>query len=215
LRIPVRALTLAGFREWATSPDFPEQCRATFVDEEIILDMSNEDPETHVVIKGVITIALGTLNRELDLGRFYPDGVLISNEAAGVSNNSDASLLLWESLEQGRVRLVPRPHKKERFKEIEGTPDWVLEVLSDSSVEKDTELLRRAYHRAGIREYWLIDVRGEEIVFQILIWRKKGYVPAPNRDGWQRSQVFGREFRLVRKRTRLDLWDYALEVRAD
>jgi Uma2 family endonuclease len=214
VRIPLSALTLAGFREWATSADFPENCRAAFIGEEIFLDMSNEDPETHVIIKSVITITIGTLNRELDLGRFYSDGVLISNEAAGVSNNADASLLLWKSLEQNRVRLVPRPNQPGRFREIEGSPDWLLEVLSDSSVEKDTELLRRAYHRAGVREYWLIDVRGEEIVFQILLWRKKGFVAAPNQDGWQRSQIFGREFRLVRKRTRMNLWDYSLEVRS-
>jgi heat-inducible transcriptional repressor len=37
----------------------------------------------------------------------------------------------------------------------------VLEVVSPSSVVKDTEWLMSRYHEAGVREYWLIDARGE------------------------------------------------------
>jgi Uma2 family endonuclease len=113
------------------------------------------------------------------------------------------------------VRLVPRAGQTERYREIEGTPDWVLEVLSDSSVEKDTEKLRGAYHRAGIPEYWLVDARGEEVVFQILHWRKTGYAAARVRDGWQHSRVFGRSFRLERQRDDLGLWEYTLHVRPE
>jgi Uma2 family endonuclease len=36
--------------------------------------------------------------------------------------------------------------------ELEGTPDWVLEVVSQSSVAKDTKWLRESYHKAGIPE---------------------------------------------------------------
>jgi Uma2 family endonuclease len=90
----------------------------------------------------------------------------------------------------------------------------VLEVISDSSVVKDAELLRTAYHKAGVPEYWLIDARGESISFQILYHRKNGYAAAPVRDGWQRSRVFGRGFRLDRQRDALGLWEYTLHVQA-
>src|SRR5262249_26589734 len=96
--------------------------------------------------------------------------------------------------------------------ELEGTPDWVLEIVSDSSVEKDTQELRSAYHRARIPEYWLIDARGDEIVFLILLRRRKGYAAAAVRDGWQRSKVFGRGFRLERERDEFGLWEYTLHV---
>src|SRR5437763_16321654 len=43
-------------------------------------------------------------------------------------------------------------------------------------------------------------------------WRKSGYVAAPNKDGWQRSRVFGRSFKLNRKPARQGLWKYALLV---
>jgi Uma2 family endonuclease len=88
-----------------------------------------------------------------------------------------------------------------------------MEIVSNTSVRKDTRRLREAYHRAGIREYWLIDARGEEIHFQVLQHTPAGYVAAPGRGGWQRSAVFGRLFRLQRRRGRLRLWRYTLESR--
>ncbi len=89
----------------------------------------------------------------------------------------------------------------------------MLEIVSNSSVSKDKRKLRQAYHQAGIREYWLIDARGDELEFQILHWRKKGYLAAPRQDGWQRSQVFGRSFQLSRTRDRRGNWRYELAVR--
>jgi Uma2 family endonuclease len=215
LRIPTSAFTLAGFRAWATSDAFPEHVRAAFIDQEVYLDMTKEDPEAHVSPKGEITRVLLNLNREVKSGKFYADGLRVSNEAAGVSNDPDGTFVSWETLDSGRARLVPREGEQGRYTELEGTPDWLMEIVSDSSVQKDTERLRAAYHRAGVREYWLIDARGDDIAFQILSWRKTGYVAAPNRDGWQRSKVFGRSFRLVRERDRRGFWEYTLEVRSE
>jgi Uma2 family endonuclease len=215
LQVPETAHTLAGFRAWAAADDFPEGVRVTFLQGEILLDMSNEELETHVLVKAEITRVLMNLNRELKLGKIYADGALLSNEEADVSSNPDASFTSWQSIEQGRVRLVPREGHQGQFAELEGTPDWVLEVVSDSSVQKDMRRLRAAYHRAGIPEYWLVDARGQEIAFQILWRRKNGYATAPSHEGWQRSRVFGRNFRLVRERDRLDTWEYTLQVQAD
>ena len=208
--IPTRALTLDGFRDWATSEDFPQHIRAAFIDREVFIDMSNEEPQTHVGVKTEITRVLATLVRDLKMGKFYADGLLVSNEDASVSNNPDALFFTVESLRSGRVRLIAKKDEEDRYREIEGTPDWVLEVVSDGSVQKDTAKLREAYHRAGITEYWLIDARGEEIHFQILHHRKNGYAAASQRDGWQRSRVFGRSFRLDRQRDALGLWEYTL-----
>ncbi len=212
-RIPIRAFTLAGFREWAASDQFPEYIRAAFIGQEIFIEMSNEEPQTHVAVKTEITRVLATLVRDLKMGKFYGDGLLVSNEEASLSNNPDASFATFESFRSGRVRLVPRPDREDLYRDAEGTPDWVLEVISDSSVEKDTERLREAYHRAGIREYWLIDARGDDIAFQILYHSKDGYESAPNRGGWQESRVFSRSFRLERQRDALGLWEYTLHTR--
>lgn len=213
VRIPISASTLAGFRNWATSDEFPQHIRAAFIDQEIFIEMSNEEPQTQIAVKDEIGRVLLNLNREQKLGKFYGDGLLVSNEEVSVSNNPDASFATFESFRSGRVRLVPKADQVGRHREAEGTPDWVLEVISDSSVEKDTERLREAYHRAGIREYWLIDARGDDIAFEILYHSKDGYESAPIRGGWQESRVFGRSFRLERQRDPLGLWEYTLHTR--
>lgn len=215
LHVPASAHTFAGFRAWIQSDEFPEKLRATFLDQEIYLDMSQEELGAHVLVKDEVSGVVRALNKRLRLGFYFGDGAQISHPEAGVSNQPDATLLTRASIRAGRVRLIPKKDKKDRFIEIEGTPDWVMEVVSDSSVKKDTALLRAAYHRAGIPEYWLIDARGEAIQFQIYHWRPSGYVKAPGKDGWQRSRVFGREFRLIRTPEEFDLWEYTLEMRPD
>jgi Uma2 family endonuclease len=213
LRIPPSATKLDGFRRWVKSRDFPDKVRVTFLNGEICLDMSKEEIQTHALVKAEIGRGVMNLNRGTRLGQFYPDGVLITNEDAGVSNNPDGAFVTWETFEKGLVRLVPHEGRRGRFLEIEGIPDWILEIVSQSSVRKDTKDLRLAYHRARIPEYWLIDARGENISFQILQWRKSGYVSVGNRDGWQRSRVFERSFRLSRSVARMGLWEYTLEMR--
>lgn len=213
LLIPATVMTLAEFREWALSDEFPDNLRAAYLDGVVYLDMSNEELETHVKVKGEIFHALATLRDETEPGELYTDGVLISNEAANVSSNPDASFVSWESFDRGKVVRTPRKKKEGHYIELVGTPDWVLEVLSESSVQKDTKRLLKLYHRAAIPEYWLVDARAEDIVFTIDHWRKKSYVAAAVRDGWQKSLVFGREFRLTRRELRVGFWRYKLESR--
>jgi Uma2 family endonuclease len=215
LVIPAEAHTMAGFREWASADDFPERVRVTFLQGEIIVDMSNEDMEDHVNPKGEITSVLTVLCKNLKIGKVYPDGLLLTNPDAGISNNPDALFFSYSALEDRRVRPVPKKGREQKYRELEGTPDWVLEIVSDSSVKKDLVRLREAYHKAGIPEYWLVDARGDELSFQILLRRKDRYVAAANRDGWQRSKVFNRSFRLERVLDDYGLWDYTLHVRED
>jgi hypothetical protein len=211
--VPASAQTHAGFRAWVTSGGCPERVRCAFLAGEVILDLSNEELETQVAVKGEITCVLARLVRDQKLGKFYGDGVLFSNVQARMSNNPYAVFLSRNALQSGLVTFVPTKGAGHQPIELSGTPDWVLEVVSRSSVSKDTQRLRAAYHRAGIPEFWLIDARGEEIAFHVLHHRKSGYVTAPVKDGWQRSRVFGRWFRLERARDEFDLWEYTLYVR--
>jgi Uma2 family endonuclease len=137
----------------------------------------------------------------------------VTNVEANLSTEPDASFATWDSLGAGRVRLVPREGVHGQYLELEGTPDWVLEVVSKYSVRKDTRRLRERYHRAGIPEYWLIDARGDEVVFDLLVRAESDYVSEVGRGGWQTSPVFGRRFRLVRSRGPLELWQYTLQVK--
>jgi Uma2 family endonuclease len=212
--VPTDAQTLAGFRAWAKSQAFPERGRISFLDEEIVIDMSPEEIETHGKVKTEISYGLVHLNKKRKLGEFYADRALLTNVEANLSTEPDATFATWKRLQAGRVRLVPREDEQGQYLEVEGSPDWVLEIVSKGSVRKDTTRLREQYHQAGIREYWLIDARGEAIDFALLVWQEGGYVPAAtSRGGWQLSPVFGRRFRLTRRRNRVGRWEYTLQVK--
>jgi Uma2 family endonuclease len=213
VRVPARAMTLAGFRQWVTSDDFPEKLRASFINQEVVIDMSPEELETHNKVKTEVVGTIHRLSRELDLGELFSDGTRLSNVVAGLSTEPDGIFVSWDSFEANRVRLVPRKDLPDQYMELEGTPDWVLEVLSRWSGFKDTESLLNAYHRAGIPEYWLIDAQHDEISFQILRWRRDRYVAVAARDRWMRSTVFGQSFRLNRRKNRMGRWTYTLEVK--
>jgi Uma2 family endonuclease len=212
--VPASAQTLEGFRAWALSEDFPERGRYSFLDGEVFIDLSPEELETHNKVKGEIGRVLLTLNKNTKLGSFYSDGALLTNEKANLSTEPDALFVTWEGLKAGRVRRVERKGEDRQYTELVGTPDWVLEVISDSSVRKDTKRLREEYHRADIGEYWLIDARGEKVEFQILLRGETDYESAAaERGGWLASRVFQRRFRLRREEEQLDSWDYTLEVK--
>jgi Uma2 family endonuclease len=210
---PSAVASLDGFSAWATSDDFPDWCRISYLDEEIFIDMSPEEIETHNKTKNAVATGITILNDELDLGEYFTDGTLLKNHKVGLSTEPDGILVKWQSYKAGKVRLTPRKDKPGQFMEVYGRPDWVWEVVSQTSVQNDTKQLRDLYHRAGIPEYWLIDARGEEIDCQILQHRRRGYVAVAAKDGWFPSRTFGRAFRLERHRNRMGRWKYELCVK--
>jgi Uma2 family endonuclease len=210
--IPPSATTLHGFREWSSSDTFPERGRITFASGEIIVDMSPERIGSHHAVRRVVSQALGLLADEGDSGEFYLDGVRLVNVPADVSNEPDGMYALWESFESGRIREIKTADEKDWI-ELEGTPDWIMEIVSPSSVKKDTVKLRERYHHARIPEFWLIDVRGDKLDFVILLWHTDGYQPAPSRGGWQKSRIFGKQFRLIRLTNRRGRPAYRLEMK--
>jgi hypothetical protein len=212
IEIPADAHTYRGFLEWALSGALPEKLPVMLLDGTVSLDLSVEPLQTHVAVKAELYCVLAGITKEEDLGEFYVGGVLIGNEEAGVWNNPDGVFVGWDAIKSGRVRFVVRGDDE---RAVEGSPDWIVEIVSDNSVKKDNVDLRAAYHRAKVREYWLIDARVDPLTFTVLLWRKNGYIEAPGGDGWVRSKVFGREFRLTRKRNRRQAWDYTLETRRD
>lgn len=207
IQVPESAHTLAGFREWV--PTLPDKWKVALIGGEVFVEMGNEDIERHVNVKGTIFATLFQLVNSEDLGRIYQDGGSLTNETAFLSCNPDAVAVLWGTLESGRAKVV---EEAGRFPEIQGTPDWVLEVVSPSSVAKDTQHLRETYHAAGIREYWLVDARRDPLTFAVLHWRKTGYVAATVKEEWQTSRVFGRQFRLTLSRRR-GFRHYTLEMK--
>jgi Uma2 family endonuclease len=59
-------------------------------------------------------------------------------------------------LKANRVHLIRRDY-------IDGPPDWVVEIVSSDSVERDYHKKRQQFEHAGVPEYWIIDPLTEKV----------------------------------------------------
>ncbi len=210
ISIPAEVTDVESFRRWALSPRFPDRGRFSFLAGEVWFDMSPEELLTHNRVTGELAAVLTTLLKARPMGYFFHDRALVTCPSAELSTEPDGCFVSFESLKSGRVRLV---EGNEGYVEMEGAPDMVLEVVSPSSVRKDTVTLRELYGRAGVDEYWLVDARGTKPKFDILRPRGGRLAAAPSRRGWLASAIFGRSFRLVRRIDEMGHPSYLLDCR--
>jgi Uma2 family endonuclease len=209
--IPAWVKDLKSFRRWVGTDEVPEDGRICYLKGEVWVDMSWEQVFSHNQVKGEFTLSLMGLVKKERRGRYFPDGLRLTSMAADFSVVPDGTFVSAKSLRKKRVHLVEGA--KEGYIELEGIPDMVLEVISDSSVRKDTKRLRELYAEAGIPEYWLVDARGERLVFEILRHTAKGYVATRKQGGWLKSAMFGKSFRLTQQTDENSLPEYTLAVR--
>jgi Uma2 family endonuclease len=144
-------------------------------------------------------------------GYFFSDRMLVSNPEVDLATEPDGGYVSHETIKRGRVQL--QEGKQGGFVELVGSPDMILEVVSDKSVQKDTKRLRALYWEAKIPEYWLVDARGDRPRFDILRWASKGDLATRSQDGWLKSKVFGRSFQLTQQSDTLGHPQYLLRVR--
>ncbi len=171
---------------------------------------------THSAVKTTVMASLHGLIADADLGHVFVDRTRVVSPEAGLSAEPDVVIVLWRSLEAGRVRLVPaKSRAKGRFVEIEGGPDVVVEIVSDGSERKDLERLPPLYAKANVGELWRIDARSQDLAFSIfaLVAGEFRAVPA-DALGWIDSVALSRRFRLQRTPGRLESWRYRLEHKA-
>jgi Uma2 family endonuclease len=214
--IPSSLETIEDFRRWATSDSFPEDGRVDYISGNIEVDMSPEDLYCHGGLKVELIRVLSEHVRRGNLGEIYTDRTRFSTPAADVSAEPDLLFVSNDSLDKGIVRLVPKTSgKKGRYIEFEGAPDLVIEIVSDSSVGKDTRRLPAAYFAAEIKEFWLADGRQEELVFHIYNRGKIQFEHlSVDLDGFQRSAVFNCGFQLRRRINARGNWVYELLIRS-
>jgi Uma2 family endonuclease len=197
VEVPLGLGGLADFRLWSRSRGFPETGRIDFLAGTIEVDMSPEDIFCHGVLKAELAAVLQRRIKARKLGLLLIDSTRVVCEAAELSVEPDIVFVSQASLEAGRVRLVPKATGEPgRFVEIEGPPDLVVEIVSDTSVEKDTVRLPRAYHAAGVREFWLCDARVRPAKFLIQRWTPAGFVPVDGEQGTQWSEPLDCGYRL-------------------
>ncbi len=167
---------------------------------------------THNRVKLRIASALDALITSEDLGYFVADRMLLHNEFADFATEPDGMFISYASIESEKAQL--KEGVGAGVVEIVGTPDMVLEVVSDSSEHKDNVELMDLYGQAGIPEYWLVDVRSEPYHFDIFKKAGKGYVATRRlAGGWLKSAVYGRAFHLAAQTDALGHPQFTLEVR--
>jgi len=195
IRIPESVVDLETFRRWARSDDFPERARLSFAANAVWVEVSMEQIYTHNQVKAAYTFGLMGLPEQNVLGRYFPDGVFLTNVAAKLATIPDGMYVRFDSIRKQRIRRLEG--EDGGYTEWQGSPDMVLEVVSNASLEKDMVALRAAYWRARVAEYWLVDARDwTDIHFDILRRGSRGFVPTRRQaDGWLKSQVFKRNFR--------------------
>lgn len=208
--VPHAVADLDSFHDWMRSGDFPDSGRIDFLAGELWIDMSEEQLFSHVRVKGEFCRVLSNVERDRGRGFYLVDGARVSHPEADLSAVPDGIFVLNESVQTLKVQIVAGVGGYVR---IEGGPDIVLEVVSDSSVQKDTVRLRNLYGKAGVREYWLVDARREAPTFEILRRGEKGFVSTRKRDGWLMSSVLGTSFRLTQHTDPLGHPAFTLEMR--
>lgn len=203
---------LAEFRKWACSDEFPEKGRIDYIDGTIEVDTVTEEALAHGSPKSELARVILNRVRTLRLGQAYLDAMRVSCPAADLSVEPDIVVVAHESISSGKVRMVPgKSGAPRRYIELEGPPDLVVELLSDSSVAKDSRQLFQKYFEAGVLEYWLVDARGDDLAFQIYRRGKSGFMRASrDRQGFQKSQVLQARYRFEREDDRNDTWFYTL-----
>jgi Uma2 family endonuclease len=208
--------SLEEFRRWALSDDFPDRGRFDYIAGRIEVDMSPEDLFAHGTIKVRTAGVIDRRVEEHQSGYVFSDRTRISCPAANLSAEPDILFISYSLLASGRARLMPKASRRlGRFVEVEGAADLIVEILSDRSVHKDTVHLPVAYYQAGVEEFWLIDARGEELIFHIHRRGATSFEPvAVDEHGFQQSTVLGCRYRFERFRDAIGNWVYRLREEA-
>jgi Uma2 family endonuclease len=196
LEIPAWIVDHASFLRWLRSGAIPDDARVSYINGRVWVETMAERAYAHNRLKTAVSAVLLPLVEDNQLGEFFGDGMTFTSVAGGITTVPDGVFASQASIDARRVELRGG-EESEQDTELVGTPDLVIEVVSPSSVDKDTEWLMSRYHDAGIGEYWLVDGRGDPLRFTIYRRGPKGYVAVRRSDGWLRSPTFGRSFRFV------------------
>ena len=78
--IPDWVVDLESFRRWADADDFPRRGRVFWLSGRVWIDMSKEQLFTHGQVKTRMASTLSSLITALQLGYYWADGPLVSNE---------------------------------------------------------------------------------------------------------------------------------------
>ncbi len=158
------------------------------------------DEKRYEVIEGVLLVNSAPSSKHQiiinNLGYFITDFVKKNNLGQVIYSPYDV-ILGDNVVVQPDILYISKEHSKNIKKRgLFGAPDLVVEIVSPSSLKRDTEDKRNIYRKYGIKEYWII-FPNEEII-EVLeldegIYKVFDYASTEDIDKEQKvkSKVFG------------------------
>ncbi|MEL6538136.1 MAG: Uma2 family endonuclease, partial [Bacteroidota bacterium] len=77
--------------------------------------------------------------------------------------NSQQNVEETDTVVQPDLSVICDPTKLDE-KGAKGAPDWVIEILSPGTADKDLHLKLLLYQTHGVREYWIVDPEKELVM---------------------------------------------------
>ena len=210
IRVPEWVGDFASFQRWCHSDEFPASGRIDYLQGEVWVDTGEEPVDRTHSARTEFTVVLGHLVRAERLGRYFVGGVRLTSAGVKLSILPAGLFIANERFRRGAERIRDVGAGRATF---DGVPDMVLEFSSDDVPRRAAKRLRTAYRQAGIAEYWLVQTCGEGVSWDIFRHTGMRYVAVRKRDGWLKSRVFGKSFRLTGQEDEFGNPDYTLEVR--
>ena len=99
--------SLGDFRKWAMSDGFPASSRIDYISGRIEVDMSPENVFFHGSVKTEVVRVLGNIIQSAGIGYLFSDQTRVSCPAADLSTEPDVVYLSDNTIDDGRVHLVP------------------------------------------------------------------------------------------------------------
>ena len=111
----------------------------------------------HQRISGNLHLLIGPYVRDRECGELYyaPVDVLLSTH---------------DVLEPDLLYITNEHAAILKEKNVQGAPDFVIEILSDSTRRKDEVLKLKRYELFGVAEYWIIDPKRN----RVKVYRRRG-----------------------------------------
>ncbi len=125
------------------------------------------DGKRHEIIEGVhiMTPAPGFLHQNVlrILGMHLNTYLTENNAGIPVFSPIDVILSLYDVVQPDIIVILNENRRIITARNIQGAPDIVIEIISESSIKEDRIVKRKLYERTGIREYWIVDPLAETI----------------------------------------------------
>ncbi|MBI4567167.1 MAG: Uma2 family endonuclease [Planctomycetes bacterium] len=132
--------------------------------------------EGHQSVDHNLTLAVGNHVKAKKLGKVYsaPFDVVLSD------HDTVQPDLLFVS--NARKSIITPDN-------VKGAPDWIAEILSPGSADRDYRAKKKLYAKSGVREYWIIDPVARAVEVHLLKGKTYQLVERVVEKGTVSSQV--------------------------